>query len=267
LSRGGRFAVRVGLLVGFLMLASAGRGAETKPAGTLKINAWEFDRGNARVSENPGQYGDYRDKHPELMLTAGDKTPWSVEYDIDFPVDATYTLRVRYASAGVFPLDVLVDNKLVGKSCGKKTCNAPPYMDRHPNVYKGLPERTWDKHGAEWENSGRIRITAGKHTLKFARNGKPANLLEIHLESPVAFPKGWRQPDRKWDLNRVPVRYRNVFLPADAVNIEAMRVAIKDNINAFGPRYPKGPQYLKELADLTKRQIAGRETGTPVVMQ
>jgi hypothetical protein len=267
LSRSGRFAVRVGLLVGFLMLASAARGAEAKPAGTLNINAWEFDRGNARVSENPGQYGDYRDKHPELMLTAGDKTAWSVEYDIDFPVEATYTLRVRYASAGVYPLDVLIDNKLVGKSCGKKTCNPPPYMDRHPNVYKGLPERTWDKHGAEWENSCQIKITAGKHTLKFARNGTPANLLEIRLESPVAFPKGWRQSKRKWDLNRVPVRYRNAFLPADAVNVEALRLAIEDNINAFGPRYPKGPQYLKELADLEKRQIAGRETGTPEGMQ
>jgi len=260
-------AVLVGLLVGFLMLASEPRGAEAKPAGALTINAWEFDRGNARVSENPGQYGDYRDKHPELMLTAGDSSLWAVEYDIDFPVDATYALRVRYASAGVFPLDVTIDDKRVGTSCRKKTCNAPPYMDRHPNVYKGLPERTWDRHGAEWEDSCQIKITAGKHTLKFARNGTPANLLEIRLESPTAFPKGWKQSKRKWDLNRVPVRYRNVFLPADAVNVEALRLAIEDNIKAFGPWYPKGPQYLKELAALDKRWAAAQQTGTPEGMQ
>ena len=249
------------------MLASAARGVEAKPAGALKIDAWEFDRGNARVSENPGQYGDYRDKHPELMLTAGDTLPWSVEYDFDFPVDAAYALRVRYASAGVRPLDVLLDNKPVGKCCFKETCNAPPYMDRHPNVHIGLPERTWDRHGAEWEDSCRIKITAGKHTLKFACNGPPANLIEIRLESPVAFPKGWKPARRKLDLSRIPVRYRNVFLPPNAVNTAALRLAIEDNIKAFGAKYPDGRRYLKELADLEKKQIDARETGTPEGMQ
>jgi hypothetical protein len=62
---------------------------KVRPAGTIKIDAWTFDRGNAGVSENPGKYGDYRDKHPELILTgdgssAGTKAkPWFVEYDID----------------------------------------------------------------------------------------------------------------------------------------------------------------------------------------
>ena len=77
--------------------------AAANPAGSLSINAWEFDRGNTRVAENPGLYGDYRDRHPELMLVAGDETPWVVEYDFEMPVDATCTLRVRYASAGVRP--------------------------------------------------------------------------------------------------------------------------------------------------------------------
>ena len=50
--------------------------AQAKPGGKITIAAWTFDRGNARVSENPGLYGDYRDKHPELMLTGGDPLPW-----------------------------------------------------------------------------------------------------------------------------------------------------------------------------------------------
>ena len=115
--------------------------AEAEPAevaGKITINAWEYDRGNTRVSENTGLYGDYRDKHPELMLTGGDKLPWSVEYDVDFPVDATYSLRVRYASAGVRPLEVWIDDQRVGECCLKKTNNSPPYMDRHPNVWEGL---------------------------------------------------------------------------------------------------------------------------------
>ncbi|MBW8016899.1 MAG: hypothetical protein FVQ82_11990 [Planctomycetes bacterium] len=233
-----------------------------KAAGSLTINAWEFDRGNARVSENPGLYGDYRDRHPELMLIAGDKTPWVVEYDFEMPVDATCTLKVRYASAGVRPAEILLDNKSVGKCCLKMTCNAPPYPDRHPAVWEGLPERTWDKHGAEWETVAEIPITQGKHTLKLTRNGQPPNLTTIMLESPVAFPKGWKPAERKFDLKRIPVRYRNVFLPPDAVNTEALRLSIEDNIKDFGPQYANGPRYLAKLADLEKKQIKAA-AGTP----
>jgi len=229
--------------------------AEAKPAGSFKIDAWTFDRGNARVSENPGLYGDYRDKHPELMLIAGDTLPWVVEYDFELPVDATYTLRVRYASAGVRPAEIQLDNKSLGKCCLKMTCNEPPYPDRHPNVWEGLPERTWDRHGAEWETVCKIPVTQGKHTLKLTRGGPPPNPIEIRFESPVAFPKDWKAPQRKLDLDRIPVRYRNVFLPADAVNTEALRLAIEDNIKTFGSRYPEAARYLKQLADLTKKQL------------
>ena len=228
--------------------------AEAKPAGSIRIWSWEFDRGNARVRANPGQYGDYRDTYPGLMLAGGSELPWVVEYDVDFPVTATWTLRVRYASAGTRPLEVWIDDKRVGTCCGKKTNNSPPYMDRHPNVYKGLPERTWDMHGAEWEESCKFPVTEGKHTLKFTRNGPPANPVEIRLESPVKFPKGWKPPKRKFDLSRIPVRYRTVFLPPDAVNLAALQLAIEDNIATSGPRYPKGPQYLKRLAEFEKKQ-------------
>jgi hypothetical protein len=250
-----RFGIMIAWAAAVWGLAAVPLFAENKVAGKLEINAWEFDRGNARVSENPGLYGDYRDKHPELMLTAGDTLPWVAEYDIEFPVDATYTLKVRYASAGVYPADILLDNKPVGKCCLKMTCNAPPYPDRHPYIWEGLPERTWDKHGAEWETSCDIPITAGKHTLKLTRNGPPPNPLTLSLESPVAFPKDWKAPQRQLDLSRIPVRYRNVFLPPDAVNTEALRLAIKDSVKTFGPQYAQGPQYLTELADLEKKQL------------
>ncbi len=241
--------------------------AAAKPAGSFKIDAWTFDRGNARVSENPGQYGDYRDKHPELMLTGGNELPWVVEYDVDFPVTATYTLRVRYASAGPRPMEVWLDNKRVGECCGRQTNNSPPYMDRHPNVYEGLPERTWGMHGAEWEdNACTVQATAGKHTLKFTRNGPPPNPIELRLESPVAFPKGWKPTKREVKLERIPVRYRPVFLPPDAVNVPTLRLAIEDTIRTFGPQYSKGPEYLKQLADLEKKQIAA-ENATPEQLQ
>jgi len=260
-----RRSCRVTLIVfalaclGVWSLAFPAARAEARPAGTIKMSCWQYDRGNTRVVENRGQYGDYRDKYPGLMLDAADKLPYVVEYDVDFPVDADWTLRVRYASAGERPLEVWIDDKRVGTACRKETNNAPPYMDRHPNVHEGLPVRTWHMHGAEWEESCTFAVTKGKHTLKFTRNGPPANLIEIYLESPVAFPKGTKGRQHSLDINRIPVKWRRVFLPPDSVNVEALRLAIADSIKTFGPKYPKGPQYLKQLADLTRQQIAAAE--------
>jgi len=240
---------------------------KVRPAGSLTINAWTFDRGNAGVSENPGKYGDYRDKHPELILTDSKegkkKEPWFVEYDIDFPVATTYTMQIRYASAGERPMKVWIDGKYVGECCGKKTNNAPPYPDRHISANIDLPERTWSMHGAQWEEGVKVPTTAGVHTLKFTRDGPAPNPITFKLESPEKFPKGWKSSTpRKLVLNRIPVRYRNVFLPADAVNIAAMRLAITDKIKSFGPKYAKGPDYLKKLAELEKKQAATKG-GTP----
>jgi hypothetical protein len=223
-------------------------------AATIKLSSWEYDRGNTVVSEHSGLYGDYRDKHPALMLAAGDELPYFVEYDIDFPTTGEYTLKVRYASAGEWPMDVLLDGKKVGTCCAKKTNNPPPYMDRHPNVYIGLPERTWDKHGAEWEESLKTQVTAGKHTLKFTRNGPPPNLLALELIAKEASPKDWKPAKRELDLSRIPPPYRRVFTPADSVNVETLRSAIEDNIRTFGPKYAGGEKYLKQLAELEKKE-------------
>jgi len=240
------------LAIGSLPLPAAH--AAARPAGTIKLSCWQFDRGNTQVGQNRGLYGDYRDTYPGLMLTAGGDLPYTVEYDVDFPVDADWSLRVRYASAGERPLEVWIDDDRVGTACRTETDNAPPYMDRHPNVHEGLPVRTWHMHGAQWEDSCTFPVTRGKHTLKFTRNGPAANLIEIHLQSPVAFPKDYKGRQHKLDINRIPVKYRRAFLPEGAVNVEALRLAIKDNIKTFGPEYPKGPQYLKQLAELTGQQ-------------
>ena len=225
-------------------------------AGSFRFQCWEYDRGNAKAVVNPGRYGDYRDKPPGLMMTGSGKTPFVVEYDVNFPVAATWKLRVRYASAGVYPLDVMIDDKKLGTCCAEKTNNAPPYMDRHPNVYKGLPERKWHLHGAQWEDSCEIRIPAGKHALKFTRNGPPANLIDIHLSTPAAFPKGYKPIKRKFDINRIPASHRRIFMPPGSVNVATLRLAIADKIRTFGEQYPNGPQHLKQLSELEAKQKA-----------
>ncbi len=37
-------------------------------AGSIRLQCWEYDRGNVKVVVNPGRYGDYRDKAPGLMI-------------------------------------------------------------------------------------------------------------------------------------------------------------------------------------------------------
>ena len=220
---------------------------------------WEYSRGNTKVVEHTAVYGDYRDKHPALMLDASDSTkPYFVEYDLDIPVTGEYMLKVHYASAGVRPMDVLFDGKKVGTCCAKMTNNSPPYIDRHPAVWEGLPERTWDKHGAEWEESLKRKLTAGKHTIKFMRNGLPPNLLAfelVFLKEKGRFPKGWKDNSKpELDIKRIPGRYENVFTPADSVVVRMLREAIQYNMKTFGPKYPRGQEYLKRLAALEKKE-------------
>ena len=227
-------------------------------AGKLTLQCWEFNRGNAKVMDNPAKYGDYRDKHPDLMLIAGDEQPWFVEYDLEFPTNGTYSVHTRFASAGEYPLEVLIDGKRVGQICLKETGNNPPYWDLKPNVFEeGTPIRKWHLHGVEWEWS-EIEVTKGKHTLKLMRNGPPANPIKIELSADGPAPTRTTLPDADVVLARIPVKYRNVFLFRDgrSVNIEGLRLAIKDHIKTFGPQYPRGAQYLQELEALEKRSTA-----------
>ena len=78
--------------------------AEKKPAASFQVDAWTFDRGNGWVRPNPDLYADYRDKFPQLVTVDGGELPWFVEYDVNFPVDTTYTLHVCYGSPGERPV-------------------------------------------------------------------------------------------------------------------------------------------------------------------
>ena len=44
--------------------------------------------------------------------------------------------------------------------------------------------------------------------------------------------------------------------PVDAVDLAAMRLALEETTKTYGPRYPKGPEYLEQVMELTARQKA-----------
>jgi len=242
-------------------IASPAVGAENpNPAGSFEIPAWTFDRGNAKVCANPYIYADYRDKFPELVVGDGGQLPWVVEYDVEFPVDATYALHVRYGSPEKRPMDVWLDGKKIGTCCGRMTGNAPPYPDRHPQHNR--PRDAEGFHGVEWEEACKLPATKGKHALKFTRQGLPPRLSVLRLESPVAFPKDWKPAERKVPFDSIEPALHRIFLPRGSVSVAALRVAIEDVIAEYGPGYPKGPEYLKQLAGLDEKQKAA-QGGTP----
>ena len=61
-------------------------------AGSLVIPAWSFARGNAQVYTSQDKYAD-----AGPVVGGGPEQPWgwSVEYDIDSPIEAQYTMPRR----------------------------------------------------------------------------------------------------------------------------------------------------------------------------
>ncbi|MDP6544312.1 MAG: hypothetical protein QGH60_09995 [Phycisphaerae bacterium] len=222
-----------------------------RSAATLEIPAWTFNRGNAVIYASPDKYAD---NGPVVGSEAGQGAAGVVEYDIDFPVDAEYTLHVSYAAADARPVEVFLDDKSMGMCCVGVGFGSAPH--EQPVIFtsnsSGAPKR-WEGFCKDGKLV-KMSIAKGKHTLKFSRSGPLPSLITLRLGSSAGFPKGWKQPPRKMPhFDKVPIRQRSVFLPPDAVNIGALRIAIQDMIKTFGPRYPAGEQYLKRLEELDKK--------------
>ena len=259
------------------------------PAGKptrLEIPAWSFDRGNGRVVANPHIYADYRDMHPNLMVVAGKRLPWEVQYDVDIPIDATYTLSVRYVSSKSRPIELWLDGKETAVCCAGATGDSAPYLDRFPRHDRPRPVENF--HGAQWSEACKLTISAGKHTLKLSSKAPPPGVLALRLDSSEPFPANWKptgpsvidpqsgtlrykarhrynlaygEPNPKMKIDRIPPLHRSGFLPPGSVNVATLRIAVKNTIAEFGPRYPKGAHHLKQLIELEKKQLSTRDAG------
>jgi len=228
------------------MRKSIEKAKRTRFSGTLLIHACTFDRGNARIYANPDKYAN---AGPIIGSPGGQSAQTVVEYDIDFPAAGQYTLSTKHASSEARPVEVFLDGKNVGRCANSVTFLSPPRV--RPLMTTGDSwESVWDN-----DNLVTMSVTKGKHTLKLARKGKFPHLEVLRLATPEAFPKGWKQSPRQVrQLDTVPVTDRSVFYPADTVNVDALRLAVSDTIEAYGPRYPEGGKHLKQLAALEKKQ-------------
>ena len=254
-----------------------------KPPGSFRIPAWTFDRGNARIYEHPDMYADYRDIYPELVAGDGGGEYYLVEYDIDFPVDATYTVHIRYVAGTPRPLELFLDDQLVGVCCETATASTNPHAYLTKNPYFKPQENRPVRNGAQWTEAATLAVTKGKHVLKLTRKGPGPNLSFLKLDSSKELPPDWKMdlpgysPQRKKDqdvdeepfavwpsaghmakINRLPPEYRTAFLAPGHVNTATIRLALEDMITDFGQDFPRGQENLKNLDRLVREQEGKR---------
>lgn len=215
----------------FLSVAAA-VGAETpkgKTSGVISdqsfaVPAIVFDRGNAAVFTD-------RWADAEPMIANGGQSPIVAEFDIEFPVCGDYTMHVLYAAAGARPVELHLDGKPIGNCCSGTT-------------------GTWNTSGAKWEEAGKLPIAVGKHTIKLQREGAFPHIVSLRFDAPVPLPPEWTPklpPPRKAGSHAPAVPLREYVAE---VNAAALRLAIEDLATTFGPRYPRGPEFLRRLAEL-----------------
>jgi len=228
-----------------------------KPRSTLKIPACTFDRGNAKIYASPDKYA--LDGPLAGDIEGGDSKDGLVEYDINVPVSADYTLEIHYSAIKPRPTDVFLDGKKLGRACTSMTVHDGNFVGPHPfRVNSRNASRRQKLLDTAKGAPMVLPLTKGTHTLKFTRRGPLPHLISLSLQTASAFPKDWAPPKRKVDLSRVPVAHRGVFLPMESVNVAALRLAIQETMTEFGSRYPKGEQYLKELSKLEANQKAAQ---------
>lgn len=214
------------------------------PAASFVIPAWAFDRGNAKTFTK-----EYADAGP--MVAFGGESPIVIEYDIEFPVDGTWTIWVRYAAAAARPVELWLDEIKLGECC------------------RGA-SGTWNTSSAGWEKACQRWFSPGKHTLRMKREGAFPHVVSLRFDASTPFPPGWKLSRPKARTLDSPVTYlfsRDVSTP----NPDSLRLAIQDLIATFGPRYPKGAEYLGRLdrlaGDLSRWEQAARGGKAPPAAQ
>ena len=97
---------RLGLFLGFAVLTGFAA-AKRVEAESVIIPAWSFVRGNVRVDADPAEFAD---AGPVVVSGPAEHWGWTVEYDVDIPVEGEYTIQICYASSESRPVNVLVDS-------------------------------------------------------------------------------------------------------------------------------------------------------------
>ncbi|MEI7728615.1 MAG: SUMF1/EgtB/PvdO family nonheme iron enzyme [Verrucomicrobiota bacterium] len=216
------------VLAGLTLVGGAVFASAQSSSNSFLIPATEFDRGNVKIHTS----GWGKDVP---MVAYGGQSPIVVEYDLEFPVAAEYTLFLQFAALQSRPAELAVDGKELGQCC---------------RVVTG----SWNTSGAQWERAVAIKLTAGKHTIKLEREGSFPHVTALRFESDQPFPSGWTLKRQVTPKTIVAAKTKRSAPPekpfTPEVSPASLRLAIHDLINTYGSRYAQGQNYLDRLDQL-----------------
>lgn len=216
------------------VLPLAARAAETE----FTIEARDFDGGNVRVSLTGEAYAD----GPSCVWNAGELPNWT-EYELQFPVTADYTLSALYAAAQARPVEILLDEKKVHTG------------------FQGVTG-SWNTASAKWEQQCKLHIERGTHTIRLHCDSCFPHICALRLQSSVPFPEGWKLPrptaEQRAERARISAQRAQIraqITALEAIDVEAVRLAIEDMEKEFPGRYDATP-HRQTLAHFEQQRAA-----------
>jgi hypothetical protein len=148
--------------------------AQTAPDSIL-VGSWEYDRGNVAIYNVGMSYAD-----TEPVVVNGNVQPNQAEYDLDFPVTATYELWAKYTAEQSRPVDLFLDDALIVRGLASVT-------------------GSWQISQGKWEKQADVEIAQGRHAFRFVCPGPCIpHIAAFRFDSKVPFPEGTkrRRPKR-----------------------------------------------------------------------
>jgi len=204
------------------------------------VESWAFDQGNFSVYQDA-----WRNGGPVIIANNPGVSDQSVfaEYNIPFPVAGKHSLSVFVAMQETRPMTVYLNGNAIGKIC----------TGSHRS-------ETWNSSDAIWDAPLEFNILEpGLHTIKLvSESGPPPHLAVLRFVPEQLLPANWtlERPNAK-KLPPPPspptgsTAHVSYAVPdAEKPNSDAIRRAINDLLETFGPQYPKGQEYLAELDKL-----------------
>ena len=133
--------------------------ARVKPLSAPVTEAESFQRGNVK----PYTSGEVT----YISDPSNTASVYFMEYDIEAPLDGTYSLLLRYAALESRPMILSVDGKVVSEKIMARTSGG------------------WDARHQSWHRELELELTAGRRTLRFERKGAVSHLDQLRLVPPV----------------------------------------------------------------------------------